>query len=174
MTELKLEVGKTYLDRLDNEVLIIGTSSNEYFPMQSATHTYRLNGRLYATSGEDCGDLISEYIEPAQPAARTPRPHAQLRKDFADGWDIEFFSLTYGKWVMCNSEPGWHPDVQFRRKPEPLKPNSTVFLGILDNGFGSYAYETGRELKNTGCLKALRIEWNLNTQELVSASVVTL
>lgn len=68
MIELKLEVGKTYLDRLDNEVLITAISIHAYFPMQSASDSYMLNGRLFALAVDNVGDLISECFEPTQPA----------------------------------------------------------------------------------------------------------
>ena len=179
MTELKLEVGKTYRSGNGRSVLIAGRSLSERYPFICTKGvTFTSEGKYNVSCLANSNDLVYEEKEPAQPAARTPHKWAKEMHAFADGYEIESLQSIRGPletWRL-NCTPLWSEDVVYRIKPEPapLKPNSTVFLGILENGFGSYAYETSRELKNTGCLQAIRIEFNPNDQTLVSAEVVTL
>ena len=178
MTELKLEVGKTYVDRRGNKVLITLNTSHateSHFPFYSNGNTFTSKGTFYAHD-EHSRDLISEYVQPAapvQPAARTPRPHAPLRIDHANGYDIQ--RLTHeGVW-MDTPDPVWHDDKEYRRKPEvaPLKPNQCLFANVVNGELRNNLWPSVAYLDKTAT-QALRIEFNPNTQELVSAEVVTL
>ena len=158
MTELKLEVGKTYLDRNGCQVPVENNTLNRSFPFRSGGRTYTIDGRFFDRIDNHSNyDLISEYTPPAQPAARTPLVHAEQRHDHANEWDIEFLNAS-SKWEVA-----------------PLKPNEVIYLPIwCDGTLCLYAYRgvDGIELKSNS--PALRIEWNPNDQTLVSAEVVTL
>ena len=178
MTELKLEVGKTYTDGDGNQVSIVRDSASDpYRFVSSGGGTYTSIGRQ-VLKPDFSGNLVSEYTPPAaapQPAARTPLVHAEQRHDHANGWDIEFLNAS-SKWVHIRY-PSWNPDDKYRRKPEvaPLKPNEVIYLPIWRDGtlcFYAYRGINGIELKINS--PALRIEWNPNDQTLVSATVVML
>lgn len=52
---------------------------------------------------------------------KKPRPHAELRKQWADDdeLEIEYFCERAYKWVSANN-PVWHPHTKYRVKPKPL------------------------------------------------------
>lgn len=175
MTELKLEVGKIYNNRKGVPVKIGSVVAFSTFP---AKVPYNMDGR-YNTGADGDFDLISEHNPPAatpQPATRTPLPHAELRHDHADGWDIEFLSFL-GKWIYIK-DPEWLLTVEYRRMPEPAPPlpNETIYREIMKNGsLSHYSFVTDiRGDKPTTTVRAIRIEFNPNDQSLVSATVVTL
>ena len=171
MTELKLEVGKTYLDRSGNQKVISHNSFSDY-PFYSGTTTFTVSGGYYL-NGKHPLDLISEYTQPAVTPARTPLCHAEQRHDHADGWTIQFLFRGW-EWVD-DENPSWSSSNQYRRKPEPapLKPNDVKFIGIYNDVPGWHLRETTGLLPGNAT-KAVRIEWNPNDQTLVSAKVVTL
>lgn len=49
----------------------------------------------------------------------TPHVHqAKINEWAADpNYPWQYKSTASGKWYKCNGEPGWQPDVEFRRKP---------------------------------------------------------
>ena len=65
--------------------------------------------------------------------------------------------------------------MQYRRKPEPapLKPNHVHFIAIFHDGISETVTTGLGNITMYKGHKAIRIEFNPNTQELVSAEVVT-
>jgi len=74
---------------------------------------------------------------------KTPHKHAELIKAWADGAEIQTYSVNYDEWFdMDNSTPVWAEDRAYRIKPEP-KPDIVRFaratfrlynMGIADDG----------------------------------------
>jgi len=58
-----------------------------------------------------------------------PHKHAELIKAWADGADIEHFSVPARLW-MYTAHPAWNPENQYRIKPEP-RPD-VVYYGVFD------------------------------------------
>ena len=52
--------------------------------------------------------------------------HAELIKAWADGAQIEMFSVIYARWVKI-ANPSWELDNRYRIKPEP-KPDVVKYL----------------------------------------------
>jgi hypothetical protein len=49
-----------------------------------------------------------------------PHKHAELIKAWADGAEIEYYSPSQDKWIICvNNRPQWHEDMAYRVKPTP-------------------------------------------------------
>lgn len=175
MTELKLEVGKTYLGRIAPDGmkhacnLWIHPETKRYV-VDYLDHPYDELTPVFIKV------TPVEPVEPAQSAARTPHKWAKEMHAFADGYEIEF-SFLKGEWLPIGEFPSWG-DYRFifRIKPEPatLKPNSVRFLGIFSEGLGDAAYSCLTDVKLLKQLTAVRIEFNPNDQSLVSAEVVTL
>ena len=53
------------------------------------------------------------------PPKTTPRPHAELIKQWADDEDcvVEFYSEGLNKWVFASTPP-WLPEIEYRIKPK--------------------------------------------------------
>ena len=62
---IQLEVGKTYLNRLSEEVTIISQDDHVLYPFNSEYRSYASDGHWYNEYDDD-KDLIAEYIEPVQ------------------------------------------------------------------------------------------------------------
>lgn len=54
------------------------------------------------------------------PKRPTPHVHAELIKAWADGANIEYFSIPEQKWKDVTN-PTWYPNFQYRIKLEPKK-----------------------------------------------------
>lgn len=64
MKELKLEVGKTYLDRENRKVKIIKNDGDVHYPFDGDNgHCYTSHGRIFLLVTESDHDLIYEYTE---------------------------------------------------------------------------------------------------------------
>lgn len=52
---------------------------------------------------------------------KKPRPHAELRKQWADDdkLEIEYFCESSDRWVVVTN-PVWNPHTKYRVKPKPL------------------------------------------------------
>ena len=52
---------------------------------------------------------------------KNPRPHAELRKLWADDdkLEIEYYCESVSRWIAV-SDPYWHAYTQYRVKPKPL------------------------------------------------------
>ena len=177
MNELKLEAGKYYLSRSGHKVYIDHEVAGDHYIFKGHFGSYLANGRVWRNTECD-SDLIAEYKEPAkpQPAAREPLIHFEQRIDHANGWDIEGIDPhdPTDEWSYLRN-PIWDKDMQYRRMPEPapLLPNDLRFIALGDQSMGASTISSD-DLVAYGCKRALRIEFNPNTQELVSAAVVTL
>ena len=81
---------------------------------------------------------------------KTPHKHAEFIKAWADGAEIEFFSVYHNEWRPIGENPMWSERLDFRIKPEP-KPdvvrytvyeynpnNETTFGGIPTKGIESF------------------------------------
>jgi hypothetical protein len=60
-----------------------------------------------------------------------PHKHAELIKAWADGADIEHFSVPAQIW-MYTARPAWNEDNNYRIKPEP-KPDLRLFYWVSDH-----------------------------------------
>lgn len=66
---------------------------------------------------------------------KTPHVHAEVIKAWADGATIEV-RTTVGPWQeLPDIQPMWHPDQEYRVKPEP-KPDS-IHLRRMEFMYGS-------------------------------------
>ena len=101
----------------------------------------------------------------------TSHVYAALIKLWADGVEIECFSLHSDKW-MAVPNPRWEADTQYRIKPEPVS-NKVTFRSLHPNGDMGAPYIGLTSIHTAGYKKALRIEINPTTLELVSAYVVS-
>ena len=59
-------------------------------------------------------------------------------------------------------------------KPDPLKPIQVRFIALIGGELGITVYENLAAVQSLFPGKAIRIEYNPNTETLVSAEVVTL
>ena len=104
---------------------------------------------------------------------KTPHKHAELIKAWADGADIEHFSIPAQMW-MYTANPAWNPDNQYRIKPE-IKPDVVYELRTYEHSFSN---------KNYGLLMPhfawptdvspahLRLTFDGNTGKLKKAEVI--
>lgn len=60
---------------------------------------------------------------------KTPHVHADIIKAWADGEQIEFFSVYHSEWRPIGENPMWLNRLDFRIKPEP-KPDE-IRYGIV-------------------------------------------
>lgn len=58
-----------------------------------------------------------------------PHKHAELIKAWADGAKIEVYSERRNEWVLCESQPIWVDNCEYRIKPEP-KPDIIKYFCI--------------------------------------------
>jgi hypothetical protein len=66
---------------------------------------------------------------------KTPHKHAELIKAWADGADIEHFSVPARLW-MYTAHPAWNPENQYRIKPE-VKPDTEYWCRTYEHSGGS-------------------------------------
>lgn len=171
---LKLEVGKTYIDRRGVKVQITAHKNGDFYNetfIGASGDDYYSNGRYFLNKDSQF-DLISEHVEPVatvQPAARIPHKWATEIHAYADGREIEVY--MYGFWVLAE-EPVWNPTQLYRVKPAPLKPIQVRFIALIGDELGTTVHEELATVKSLFPGKAIRIEYDPNTAELVSAVVV--
>ena len=51
---------------------------------------------------------------------RVPRPHAEVRKKFADGYDVEYREPGSDRWIE-QPNPSFHEKFEWRVKPETVR-----------------------------------------------------
>lgn len=95
---------------------------------------------------------------------KTPRPHADLIKAWADGAEIES-KYGDGRWTDCGS-PMWVSGGEYRIKPEP-KPDVVHTVKARASGFCIFNSETK-------CVSAanLKLTFDGKTGKLKSAEVI--
>lgn len=92
---------------------------------------------------------------------KKPHKHAELIKAWADGADIEHFSVPAQIW-MYTAHPAWNEDNNYRIKPEPKPDVVTLDCVQLE---GDEAFFTLEE-------NNLKLTWCGETGKLKSAEVL--
>jgi hypothetical protein len=100
---------------------------------------------------------------------KTPHKHAELIKAWADGADIEHFSVPAQIW-MYTASPAWNPENQYRISPEP-KPDVVFYARILLPYFDALPYVNGIG-QHQGCLDNSMFIFDGSTGKLKSAEVL--
>ncbi len=95
---------------------------------------------------------------------KTPRKHAELIKEWADGAEIES-QLPSGAWAVCH-DPYWGENSVYRIKPEP-KPD--VFFSLLAEITDSQMWSMSSE---PSVKKNLKLTFDGITGKLKSAEVL--
>ena len=98
---------------------------------------------------------------------KTPHPHAELIKAWADGAQIEAYKGG-GLWIYLSS-PTWNEGTSYRIKPEP-KPD-VVYYGVFGD-IGSAALESCFTKFNDDDEDALKLTFDGKTGKLKSAEVL--
>ncbi len=97
---------------------------------------------------------------------RTPHKHAAIIKAWADGAEIEFFSLFINQWITANNDtPIWRPDLDYRIKPEP-KPDVVVEWLVKEHKVTYF------DNRSVDAEKNLRLTFDGETGKLKSAGVL--
>lgn len=73
-----------------------------------------------------------------------PHKHAELIKAWADGTEVELKN-SEGKWCHIGNYPSWADYIEYRIKPEPEYPKSSVTIDEITNFI----------IANNGDMKAL-------------------
>jgi hypothetical protein len=84
-----------------------------------------------------------------------PHKHAELIKAWADGAEIEVFSLSTNEWVDAGNSPNWFTGANYRIKPEPKHDYYTKHIAYKARIYSvklCFDGETG-ELKSAEVLK---------------------
>ena len=103
--------------------------------------------------------------------------HAELIKAWADGAEIEHKSRTTGEWEESGHNcPRWHPDIEYRIKPEP-KPDVVMYsrvLSVQKHKDGAYYAWVSNAYTEMPSFKAdnLKLTFDGETGELKSAEVL--
>lgn len=64
-------------------------------------------------------EYISECYSELAHNVRRPHKHAELIKAWADGAEIEVFSLSTNEWVDAGNSPNWFTGANYRNKAIP-------------------------------------------------------
>jgi hypothetical protein len=98
--------------RTKGDALVIG----RVYEVVSVSKT----GSYISVKGEN-GLWYSEHFELVIPHTSVkPHKHCDLIKAWADGAEIEYYSSSQDKWIIClNNLPQWHEDMAYRLKPTP-------------------------------------------------------
>jgi len=94
--------------------------------------------------------------------------HAELIKAWADGAEIEYYSLSLENWKITKC-PSWDIHTDYRIKPEP-KPDIELFARVYDYDDG-IAYLT-HAITTKGYGFNLKLIFDGETGELKSAEVI--
>lgn len=89
---------------------------------------------------------------------KTPRPHAELIKAWADGAEIEFRAMKERNWREAIN-PGWYENHEYRIKPAP-KRKVEMWQWAARPGFGMVPTATGY-FKNEDAARAEYSRWTI-------------
>lgn len=199
MSNIQLEVGKTYLSRDGKKVRIIRNSEEGAYPFVGEPHgIYRPNGSYWVTRGECQADLIAEAPTeprchacglgercldaqcpnpPQQPEQPEPIPHADLIRAVLDGKVVQVDDgagfrderFVPGQMVAWLAKPS--PGWKFRLKPEPVVRWFSIYPENTHLMFGIAGEFVQREVAvgMDGVLKLIRLELDPDTLEVISA-----
>lgn len=96
-----------------------------------------------------------------------PHKHAELIKAWADGAEIQYFSICANDWITCNSGGFyWYERVQYRIKPEPKPVDEVGYTHIRYNFYVGDWYVDDNKIDN------LKLTFDGETGELKSAEVL--
>lgn len=99
---------------------------------------------------------------------KTPHKHADIIKAWADGAEIEFFSVYHSEWRPIGENPMWSDRLDFRIKPEP-KPD-VVYYGVFDTDGGNVLDACFTKQHDAG--DHIKITFDGETGKLKSAEVL--
>jgi len=102
---------------------------------------------------------------------KTPRKHAELIKAWADGAEIEVKTFA-GNWNSLENI-GWHPNNEYRIKPEP-KPDVVLYAWVDEfKGIDFYSVDLCGNFNQTQFdTDNLKLTFNGETNKLIKAEVI--
>ena len=97
-----------------------------------------------------------------------PHKHAELIKAWADGAEIEFQD-SEGVWGV--GIPHWHPDAEYRIKPEP-KPDVVKAFMLESHPFGGLRFYDATGFSREKDEQRIQVIFDGETGKLKSAEVL--
>ena len=104
---------------------------------------------------------------------KTPRKHAEIIKQWADGAQIEYYCNRIKKWQHVD-HPIWNNTTEYRVKPE-VKPDKILYGRIEDLGAAiDNAWSADVVYTSYNCKPNLNVEYTIdgNTGKLKSVKMI--